>query len=99
MFFNFSEESKQQSQRLFLNLYVSRPRLKMYNITLESELKAKHAAKTQANFQGPFFALSSKGINCKCRLREEKQELMKPHVCDILILPGHTKLLESNRVA
>lgn len=70
----------------------------MYNIVLGSELKAKHATKTQANFQGLFLAPPSKGIHPKCRLRQEKQELMKPHVWDILILPGHLKLLESNRL-
>lgn len=85
--------------RLFLNLRASRPRLKMYKIALGSELKAKHATKNQANFQGPFLASPSEGINPKCRLRQENQEeLMKQHVWDIFILPGHLRLFESNRV-
>ena len=49
----------------------------MYKIAPGSELKAKYATKSQANFQGPFLALSSEGINPKCRLRQEKQRVDK----------------------
>lgn len=96
MFSNCSEEPKQRSQRLFLNLRASRPELKTYKTLLGSELKAKHATKNHAKVQGPFLAPSSEGINPKCSLTQEKQEeLMKQHVQDIAILPGHLKLSES----
>lgn len=71
----------------------------MYKIALGSELKAKHATENQANFQGPFLAPSSEGINPKCRLRQENQkELTKQCVWDIFTPPGHLKLFESNSV-
>lgn len=99
MFSNCREESKQQSQKVFLNLRASRPGLKMYKVVLGSEWNKTHATKNQTNFQGPFLAPSAEGINLKCRLGQEKQkELMEQHVQDLFMLPGHLKLFENDRV-
>lgn len=78
MFSNCREESKQQSQKVFLNLRASTPGLKTYKIVLGSEWNENHATKNHANFQGPFLAPSAEGINLKWRLGQEKQkELME----------------------
>lgn len=92
-------KNQSSNHRDLLNLRALRPRLKIHKIALGSDLRAKHATKIQLNFQGPLLAPFFEGINPKCRLRQEKQkELMKQHVWDVFILPGHLKLFESNRV-